>query len=278
MIDSAPNPGADFGLICMNLIKTLVKNRELALSLAMRDFQSRYAGTLLGIIWTFAQPLVTVAVFYFVFSIGFKAKAPNGVPFILWFCVGLMAWLYFNDTLISIVGVVSRNSALVKKTIFPVEVLPVVQTLSSLIPHLIFMVLVILILISYGLDLTPSRLLVLYYLFSMWALIIGFGLLVSALEVFWKDFSQALPIIMNIWFWVTPVVWDPALMPSEYDWVFAWNPMYYIVEGYRSALIYETVAWPSVGETIYFWSIAILGLLAGAFVFNRLKPEFADVL
>jgi ABC-type polysaccharide/polyol phosphate export permease len=262
----------------MNLIKAVFNNREMILSLALRDFQSRYAGTFFGIIWTLAQPLITVAVFYFVFSIGFKAKAPDNVPFILWFCVGLMAWSYFNDSLISIVGVVSRNSSLVKKTVFPVEVLPVIQTLASLIPHLIFVSIVELVCFLYGLNLDFMRIIGFYYLFAMWVLIIGIGLLVSALEVFWKDFSQALPIIMNIWFWVTPVVWDPALMPSEYHWVFAWNPMYYIVEGYRSALIYQTVALPSVGETTYYWSIAILGLLAGNFVFNRLKPEFADVL
>lgn len=248
------------------------------LVLALRDFQSRYAGTVAGSLWTLAHPIAIVAVFYFVFSVGFKSKAPDDVPFILWFAVGLMAWFYFNDGLVSIANSIAANAHLVKKTVFPVEILAIVQIASALLPHLAFMAVITVVLLINDVPLEGYRLLVLYFMLCTTVLQLGLGWLISALDVFFRDISQALTIIMNLWFWMTPIVWDSGMMPAEYHWVFTWNPMYYVVNGYRGMLIYSQPKWPDAIETIIFWCIA-LGLLAlGSTVFKRLKPEFADVL
>lgn len=247
-------------------------------ALALRDFQSRYAGTIAGSLWTLAHPIAIVAVFYFVFSIGFKAKAPDGVPFILWFAVGLMAWFYFNDGLVSIANSVVKNAHLVKKTVFPVEILAIIQIVSALFPHLVFLVVITAVLLINQVPLEGFRLLVFYFMFCTTVLLLGLGWLISALEVFYRDISQALTIVMNLWFWMTPIVWDSRMMPNEYHWLFLFNPMYYIVDGYRGILIYAQPKWPEPTETILFWAIT-LGLLAlGSAVFRSLKPEFADVL
>ena len=262
----------------MNFVLSAFKHREMIGVLALRDFQSRYAGTVAGSIWTLVHPLAVVAVFYFVFSVGFKARAPDNVPFILWFSVGLMAWFYFNDALIAITNSVVRNAHLVKKTVFPVEVLAVVQIVSALLPHLAFMAIIAIVLVINDVPFEGFRLLVLYFMFCTTVLLLGVGWLLSALEVFYRDISQALTMVMNLWFWLTPIVWDPALMPKEYHWVFAWNPMHYVVDGYRGMLIYSQPRWPDTSETIYFWCIALVFLVLGATVFRRLKPEFADVI
>lgn len=262
----------------MSFIHSAFRHRETILALALRDFQSRYAGTVAGSFWTLAHPIAIVAVFYFVFSVGFKAKAPDDVPFILWFAVGLMAWFYFNDGLVSVANSVARNSHLVKKTVFPVEVLAFVQILSALVPHLVFLLVISIVLFLNNIALNSFRVMIFYFMFCTTILLLGLGWFLSALEVFYRDISQALMIIMNLWFWLTPIVWDPALMPKEYHWVFEWNPMHYVVDGYRGMLIYSQPKWPDMSETIIFWCIA-LGLLAlGSTVFRRLKPEFADVL
>ena len=262
----------------MNFIISMFRHREMIRVLALRDFQSRYAGTVAGSLWTLAHPIAIVTVFYFVFSVGFKSKAPEGVPFILWFSVGLMAWFYFNDALVSVANSVARNSHLVKKTVFPIEILAVVQIVSSLLPHMVFLLVVTFVLLMNHVSFEGVRLFVFYFMFCTTILLLGLGWFLSALEVFYRDISQALTIIMNLWFWMTPIVWDSAMMPEEYRWMFAWNPMHYIVDGYRGMLIYSQPKWPEMSETIIFWCIA-LGLLAlGSTVFRRLQPEFADVL
>ena len=262
----------------MNFIINIIRQREMIRVLAFREFQSRYAGTLAGSLWTLAHPIAIVTVFYFVFSVGFKSKAPEGVPFILWFAVGLMAWFYFNDALVSVASSVVRNSHLVKKTVFPLEILAVVQIVSSLIPHLAFLLVIGFALFMNNVPIEGFRLLILYFMFCTTILLLGLGWLLSALEVFYRDISQALSIIMNLWFWITPVVWDSEMMPHKYRWFFAWNPMHYVVDGYRGVLIYSQPKWPSLYETLIFWCVALALFVLGSVVFGRLKTEFADVL
>ena len=262
----------------MGFLLDIFKRHEMIRTLALRDFQSRYAATVAGSLWTLLHPVAVVTVFYFVFSVGFKAKGPGDTPFILWFVSGLVAWFYFNDTLIAITDCVTRNGHLVKKTIFPVEVLPLVQILSALIPHMIFLVIVAALLEFNNVSFAPFRLLVVYFIFCATVLLLGLGWLLSALQVFYRDIAQVLTIVLNLWFWVTPIVWAPELMPEKYHWVFTWNPVHYLVDGYRGMLIHPQPVWPDAAQTLHFWGVTLLVLALGVAVFRRLKPEFADVL
>ncbi|MDR6395713.1 ABC transporter permease [Herbaspirillum seropedicae] len=262
----------------MSFLLSAFRHREMIRVLALRDFQSRYAGTVAGSLWTVAHPIAIVTVFYFVFSIGFKSKAPDNVPFILWFAVGLMAWFYFNDGLQAIANSITGNPHLVKKTVFPVEVLAVVQIVSALLPHLAFLAVVTVVLLFNEIPLEAFRLQVFYFMLCTTVLLLGLGWLISALQVFYRDISQALTIILNLWFWATPIVWDSKMMPPEYNWIFVFNPMHYVVDGYRGMLIYAQPKWPDSTETMIFWTITLGMLALGSVVFRRLKPEFADVL
>ncbi|GGB12375.1 hypothetical protein GCM10011491_45310 [Brucella endophytica] len=102
--------------------------------------------------------------------------------------------------------------------------------------------------------------------------------MLSALEPFFRDIGQALAIILNIWFWSTPIVWPEQIIPERYHWVLDYNPIYYLVTGYRQSMIYETVLWPDLWTTVYFWAVTVVLFVVGTTVFTRLKPEFADVV
>src|SRR4030066_1589681 len=232
-------------------------HRSMIFALALRDLRVRYAGTLGGALWAFAHPVAIVAVFYFVFAVGFRAQGPSNLPLLLLFVCGLVPWLFFNETLLAITNSITSNAHLVKKTVFPTEVLPLVHVTSGLIPHAIFMLVLIAMLVFFDVSFRIERILVLYYLICTCTLVLGLGWMLAALQVFYRDIAQALTMVMNLWFWLTPIVWDPALMPKEYHWVFAWNPMHYVVDGYRGMLIYSQPRWPDTSETIYFWCIAL---------------------
>lgn len=248
------------------------------LALAVRDLQSRYVGTLGGILWTFAHPLAIISIFYFVFAVGFKSQGPERTPFILWFVCGLVPWFFFNETLLAATNALTNHAHLIKKTVFPSEILPVVNVTSGMVPHVIFLLIVAGMLAWFNVPFTPGRLLVVYFLFCTCVLLIGLSWLLSAIQVFYRDVSHALSIVLNLWFWATPIVWSSDKMPEEYRWVLFYNPMYYIIEGYRGLLIFNQTVWPSLEHTAYFGGAVTVTFVAGAYVFGRLKPEFADVM
>lgn len=260
------------------LLRNIVSYRAMIFALALRDLQSRYAGTLGGALWAFMHPLAVVVIFYFVFAIGFRAQGPSNAPFILWFVCGLVPWFYFAETMNAVTGSISSNAHLVKKTVFPTEILPLVHLTSGLFPHAVFLFILSGMLVFFKVPFRAERLLVVYFLICNCALLIGLGWMLSALQVFYRDISQGLTIILNLWFWITPIVWSPDIMPAAYRSLMFYNPVYYIIEGYRGVLIFNSAVWPSAGATAYFWSITALVFLMGNYVFRRLKPEFADVM
>jgi len=239
---------------------------------------ARYAGTVGGLFWAIAHPVAIVTVFYFVFTKGFDAKAPDGLPFISWFSVGLMAWFYINDSLMSICGSVIRNTSYVKKTVFPLEILPIVQLLSTFLLHVAFLIVVFGLLAFNGTEVRLARIGVIYYMFCASTLIIGVGWFISAVEVFYRDTSQALTVVLNILFWCTPIVWSANLIPPEYSWVLDWNPIKYVIDGYRNTLLYQHVNLPELAETVRFWAFVAPSVCVGYLLFRRLKGEFADLL
>ncbi len=248
------------------------------LALAVRELQSRYVGTFGGILWTFAHPLAVITVFYFVFAVGFRSQGPDGTPFLLWFVCGLVPWLFFNETLLAATDSITRHAHLIKKTVFPSEILPVVNITAGLVPHSIFLLIVTGLLAWYQVPFAADRLMVVYFLLCACVLLLGLGWLLSAIQVFYRDVSHALSIVLNLLFWTTPIVWSSDMIPEEYRGLLFFNPMYYIIEGYRGLLVFNEIVWPSAAHTAYFWCVVTATFLAGAYVFGRLKPEFADVM
>ena len=247
-------------------------------ALAIRDLETRYAGTTGGICWAFIHPVAIVVIFYFVFAIGFRAQGPANTPFILWFVCGLVPWFFFNETLQAITKSITSNSHLVKKTVFPTEILPFVYLVSGAGPHTIFLFVLAGLLVFYGISFHVERLAVLYFFFCSCVFLLGLGWLLAALQVFYRDIGHGLAIMLNLWFWITPIVWSPEIMPVQYRNLLAFNPLYYLVEGYRGLLIFDTIAWPGFGETIYFWLVSSVVFMVGSYTFRRLKPEFPDVM
>ena len=254
------------------------RHRAMIWALGVRDIQERYIGTFGGMIWAFVRPVTLVVIYYFVFVIGFRAQGPEGVNFILWFVGGLVPWFFFSDVLVAITNTVTANSHLVKKIVFPTEILPLVHVGSGLFLHFIFILILLVMMLSFQVPYLFSRLLVLYYLFCSVALLIGMGWLLASLHVFYRDTAHATGILLNLWFWATPIVWPRHMIPERFHWVFEYNPVHYLVEGYRGALIFNQVHWPDAGMTFYFWAVTLSFILLGGFVFHRLKPEFADVI
>lgn len=261
----------------MNKI-SLYKYGNLLFAMSKNDFKSRYSGNFGGVLWAFIQPSVTVAIFWFVFSVGFKSAPVNDVPFILWLIAGMIPWFFFSEAFSSATNSVIESSFLVKKIVFEVSLLPIVKMVSAFIVHLFFIVVMMGMYMLYGFSPDAYWIQMIYYLFSSVVLVVGLGLFSSSVMVFFKDMGQFVGMAIQFGFWLTPIFWTLSMLPAKYQWVFKINPMYYITQGYRECLIDKVWFWEKPLESAVFWAISLAVLRLGTFMFNRLRPHFADVM
>lgn len=265
-------------LMSISFLRNIYDHRGAMYSMVRRELAVRYVGTLGGSLWVILQPLATVFVFWFVFSVGFKAQGPLGTSFILYFLPGYVPWLLFAETLNASINSIVGNSHLVKKTIFPTEILPVVHLATSSFTHLVLLVILSVVILAHGVGLRLTFFQVIYYYCAFAGLILGLSWMLAALQVFHRDVGQVMGVVLNLWFWVTPIVWTKEIMPQQFHWVMNYNPVYYVVEGYRRSLLYGIPIWYDLDATLRFWGMTIPIFLLGVHVFGRLKAEFADVL
>lgn len=256
----------------------IYRNKRLIWELTKKDFQQRYIGNYLGILWAFIQPAITVLIFWFVFQVGFKSMPIDNFPFILWLCCGMFPWFFFCDSVNSATNSIIGNSYLVKKVVFRVSLLPMVQILSAFTIHLFFALLLFVMFIVYGYWTSIYNIQIIYYDFALVCLLFGLSLITSTLVVFLKDIGQLVSMCIQFGFWGTPIFWSLKMLPEKYQWIFKINPMYYIVNGYRDAFINHKWFWEHELNSIVFWVITGLIMFVGVFLFKKLRPHFADVI
>ncbi len=259
-------------------MRNLVERRSLLFQLVRRDFQLRFVGSAIGWIWGLIHPLVLLLSWVYVFQVWLQQPPPGGIPYPLFIFSGMLPWLLFSDTVQRSASSLLDHSNLITKSVFPSEIVPLSVFLSSLVSHLLAMVLMIggvaleLHKFSAGLLLLPV------YMFLVGLLSVGLGWVMAGLHVFLRDTAQFLSVVLTFWFWMTPIM-IPEQRAPDYRIVhllLAANPMTYAVRAYRSALLPNHWAAPM--------DIAILGacgltvFILGGFFFRYLKRGFADVL
>ena len=258
-------------------VRQLIIYKSSIFEFAHKDFRSRYLGAKLGFLWLLLQQIAIVLIFYFVFSVGLRVQGPNGLEFMPWFITALVPWIFLSGGLTNATSSVTKKLFIVKKTSYPSQFFPLVSLISEVYVHLVFSIILFIFLVIYGIGIEWKAFLLLQYLAFGCILVLGIGLITSALNVYATDVSHALAIILNLFFWLTPIVWDSSIMPKDYHWMILWNPAHYLVNGYRECLL------PNFG-TLYSWKFHIVHfgfafavLLFGAYFFRKSKANFADV-
>lgn len=257
---------------------------DLLRTLVRRDLDTRYKGTIIGNLWPLVNQLSQLFIYTYVFSIVLKVRlslkglaGDESLTFGLWLFAGLLPWIAFTGGLLQSAGSVIGQPNLVKKVVFPLALLPLVPILSTFIESsfglmaLIFFVA----LLSHTLH-TTLALLPLVWITQL-LLTSGLGYLAAGLTVFLRDIPQTLGVVLNLWFYVTPLVYPASAIPEQWrNWVFWLNPMTAIAEVYRDLiLVGEVKHW---GEWGVASAIAVITFSCGFMIYKRLRPAFADVL
>lgn len=264
--------------IILTFIRDLYQNRRLAYDLAKNDFKTKYAGSYLGIIWAYIQPIVTVLLYWFVFQVGLRSGDVDGFPFVLWLLVGLVPWFFISESITSATNSLIEYSYLVKKVVFKINILPFVKIFSALFVHLFFLLFTIVIYWIAGYQPDLYYLQIIYYLVCTIILIAGISYMTSSFILFFRDLGQIINILLQVFMWMTPIMWNYQIISPKLSWIFKLNPMYYIITGYRDTFINKIWFWEHGDLTIVFWGVVSIILIIGTVVFEKLKVHFADVL
>jgi len=264
------------------MLKEIWEKRKMLWSLAGADFKKRFAGSYFGIVWMFIQPVVTVAIFFFIFQLGMKSVPPvPDTPYVIWLIPGLVPWFFFSDALSSETGVMQEYSYLVKKVVFPVELLPVIKVLSAFMVHACFILIMFAVFLISGRMPMISWLFVLYYSIADAFLALGLGLVTSSVNVFFRDMANIVAICLQFGMWLAPIMYWEGMFTVNHPWMeilFKLNPVYYLVAGYRDSMLTGAYPWMRPMNTLYFWAVAVLIFLIGQKIFKKLQPHFSDVL
>lgn len=265
--------------IFSNFITKVILQRNLIWNLVVRDVRSRYIGSFIGLFWSVIHPLVLLICYTFVFSIVFKVRPYTEATdnFAIFLFCGILPWLYFQDAVTRCSTTVIENANLIRKTLFPSEILPVALVLSNLVTHLVGLAILLVVLAVMGL-LNWTLLFIPVYLALLMVISLGLGWIVAALQVFLRDTVQVVTVFMILWFWFTPIFYsaENENVPDLLKTLIGLNPLSYIVEGYRASLLEHQI--PDPQGLLILGGFGAVFLVLGGLLFRNTKREFVDVL
>jgi lipopolysaccharide transport system permease protein len=251
--------------------------RETLLYLAWREIKVRYRQTVFGATWAIAQPLLLMLVFV-AFS-GILNLDSGGVPYPIFAFAALIPWTFLSQTVTTGAGSVVKDSGLVSKVYFPRLIMPMATTLALLLDFVIGLCVLALMMVYYGtFPPSPELLpLVLPFTLLLVATGLGTGTLLSALNVMYRDVRVAVPLLVQLWLFASPIAYSSDLVPDQWQLVYALNPIASVVDGFRWILLGAASA-PTVGEVAVSCGVTALLLAGGVAYFRRAEKLFADVI
>lgn len=260
-------------------LKAVWNFRGFILGSVRREFQLRYRGTMLGIAWTVLQPLAMILIYTVIFSQVMKAKlhgVEGNFAYSIYLCAGIITWGLFSEIIQRSQSVFLDNANLLKKTSFPRLTLPVIVVATALLNFaIVFGLFLIFLLITSSFP-SMTILAIIPLLAVQVLLAVGLGVSLGVLNVFFRDVGQLVGVLMQLWFWATPIVYSVTILP---EWLQPWvslNPMYHVVRGYQN--IFSANQWPD-WQNLALLAVFSLGLAMYAVsLFRRHAGEIVDEL
>lgn len=251
--------------------------RDLFIILAMRDVKLRYKQTLLGVTWVILQPLVASLIFAIIFG-RIAALPSDGKPYLLFVYAGMLPWNFFAGCLQRAGNSLISDSKLITKVYFPRLIIPIASSAAVLIDFAVSFVVMLGLLVFYHdqVAITWNILTLPFLLLVVLLVSIGVSLFLSALNVYYRDFMYALPFVIQVWMYASPLVYAASMIPDHWRMIYALNPMAGIIDGFRWALL-GTGSFPWLTMTLSIL-VGCLFFVGGAYTFQRVESRFADVV
>lgn len=257
----------------MSIFKSLYDYRELLKTSVKKDVGGKYKHSFLGILWSFVNPLLQIIVYAIIFPLIMRSNIEYYVVFMV---CGLIPWNYFSTVINRASFTMIENGNILKKVYFPREILPLSVVTSETITFLISSIIIVCFVLGYGLGITINIVFYPILLFVQFVLLLGISLFVSSITVYFRDLQHFIGVLLQLFFYATPIVYSVETIPENFQWILKYNPMTYIIEGYRDIFYYQTM--PEIGTLLIVLVIGILLCVTGYIVFNKLQKKFAEEL
>lgn len=252
-------------------IKEIYKYRHMLKTLVKQDIKGRYKGSVLGFLWTLLNPLLMLAVYSVVFQFVFKSNIEH-YPIYLFIC--LMPWNAFANTIAMGTVSVTNGSSIIKKVYFPREVLPLSVVISNTIQYFFSAAIIFIALLVSGVGISLFALFLPLIVLIQAIFSLGLILMLSAANVYIRDVQYIMNPVMMIWMYASPILYNISMVPEKFQGIYKLNPMVSIMEAYQNILYNKT--WPNFSSLGYVAIIAIVVLVLGYLVYNKLQRRFAE--
>ena len=258
-------------------LRQLVRYRGLIQSLVARELKARYRGSVLGFFWSFINPLLLLLIYTFVFTVVMPGARGAGLePFSLFMFCGILPWTWFSSSLLESSNVLLAGGNLIKKVLFPAEVLPIVTVLAGLVHFCFGLPILAAFLIYYRVPVAPTDLVWLpVVVLIQLTLTVGLALLVSSLTVHFRDIRDLLSNLLTLWFFATPIIYPLSQAPAPVRRLLGLNPFTYLAVSYQEVLfrVGPFEQWP---QLLALGVVSIAVFFFGYFVFDRLRDTLAE--
>ncbi|HHS96945.1 MAG TPA: ABC transporter permease [Chloroflexi bacterium] len=256
-------------------VRELAAYRELLWSWVGREVKVRYKQSLLGAAWAILQPLSATIIMALVFAY-FVRLPTGGIPYPIFYYSALLPWTFTVTSITLGTESLVRNMHLVTKIYFPREILPLASVLAGLVDLSIASVVFVLMMLFYRFPLGPTFLLVPLLLLIQVLLTSGVVLFSSALNVFYRDVRFIVPLGVQLWMYLTPIIYPVDLVPDRFRAIYMLNPMAVLIDGYRRAILYQE--WPDPTQLLVATAVSLLVFVLAYAYFKRAEAVFADVI
>lgn len=257
----------------MNILKNLYNYRELLKTNVQKEIRGKYKNSFLGVLWSFLNPLLQICVYALVFPLILKNDQPNYVIFL---CVALIPWTFFTSCVQQSASTMLQNGNIIKKVYFPREILPISVVTSGTINFLISTIIIFAFLIIFGLGITKYVLYFPIILIIQYFLQLGISFILSSVTVYLRDLEHLIGVALQLLFYATPIVYAAESIPEDFKFIIEYNPMTYIINGYRDIFYNQTS--PDMLALGILFVISIALCIVGYLIFNKLQKGFAEEL
>jgi lipopolysaccharide transport system permease protein len=257
----------------MNL-REIWEHRELLYYLVWRDLKARYKQTILGILWVILQPLMMTLVF--TVFLGKLVQVQTGAtPYPLFLYAGLLPWIFFANAVSSGSYSILASSQMITKVYLPRLIIPAAAVTVRLSDFLVASLVLIALMLYYGVHLGWQIVLLPILILEVTLLALALSALLSALNVKYRDTGTALPVMLQVWMFASPIVYPRSLVPARWEWAYQINPLTGMIEGFRSAFLGLPINRQGLALS---WLVTIVLLVISMVVFRRLEDDFADIV
>ncbi|WP_088042757.1 ABC transporter permease [Bacillus sp. EAC] len=268
----------------MNSIKTVLSeqfnNIYMIGRLSAYELKKLYANSFLGGIWIFLNPMIQIAVYGVTFGLGIRGGAPvHGIPYFTWMVCGLIPWFFISASIMQGSNAIYQRINTVARMNFPLSITPTYVIVAQLYTHLVLMILAIAI-VSLSVGISNIHIFeLIYFIFSSFCFLVALSFITSTISTMMRDIHLLIQQITRLLLYLTPVLWEPSdKAPQLLLNLMKLNPFFYVVEGYRSALIYDDTSLFLTSYTLYFWGLVLVMFVLGTTLHIKFRRNFVDYL